>query len=876
MKKTNIMAAAMVASAIGGTPSHGLQQNTNDTPEELEEIIITVDRRAQSLQDVASLAQAFSQEDLKKLGIGSELRNLTVAIPGVNISNQEGNIEIFIRGVGTSNNTELGDPSAATHINGVYIPRPRGLGAMFYDLERVEVNKGPQGTTRGRNAVAGSINLITKRPVLGEVEGYIEGALGNFDSREFQGALNLPVGDTFAVRASAFTEYHDSYFENAGLDQNLTPAGVEDEVAFRLSTLWEPSENLSVFLMADYGKEGGTGYPGANLFTAFQAGFDFGDLDARQTVNRGYQGELDSENYGFQAQITYDFDGVSVTYSGSRRKVDFQQTNAQTDGIAFPGRDLAAVDYDNFGNVFWSTKSKSNVHELFLSSNDETSPLQFSAGVFYFNEDQDTGFFSTADNGFCCFSGVEFTTVTDSDSKAAFADVSYSLTDNFRIKGGLRYTDEEKSRAGIGGNYAIVAGGDGFACCFSARFSTPGFVPAFLDRPSLTPPSSGNPVDQARFLLEGVTRFGFRDTLDNQLQAIIDAGGNNPGACLEGPIDGEAVDNGFVTCPENGAFSFLTVTTPGRQEGTFKADFLDWRLGFEYDYGEDGLFYGSVTTAHKSGGFNDSLPNPDFDPLVGEGNPVLPGVTFDNEKVTSFELGTKNVFDLDGYRAVLNASAFYYLYDNLVLPTQVSLGGEGENVGLSQQNINISDSTVLGIEIESAIELNHGFNFGLNLLYLDTEIKDGIVSDFRAQDFGNFANTPEADLTGNNLALASKFTAIARLGQSVDLGDSSYDWLIIANYRSSYHLTPFNQQDIQFNDGTVGNAAELGFADEQNGYVQVNLNAGYNFANGVRVEGYVTNLFNIDASTKTIQGPNLNLRFLNLPRTAGVRIRTSF
>ncbi|MCK0069458.1 TonB-dependent receptor [Kordiimonas laminariae] len=868
MKTTNLLAAAAIATAGIATPSHGVQQASTDAPEELEEIIITVDRRAQSLQDVASLAQAFSQEDLKKLGIGSELRNLTVAIPGVNISNQEGNIEIFIRGVGTSNNTELGDPSAATHINGVYIPRPRGLGAMFYDLERVEVNKGPQGTTRGRNAVAGSINLITKRPVLGEVEGYIEGALGNFDSREFQGAINLPVGDTFAVRASAFTEYHDSYFNNAGLDQNLTPAGVEDEVAFRLSGLWEPNDRLSVFLMADYGKEGGTGYPGANLFTAFQAGFDFDDLDARDTVNRGWQGELDSQNYGFQAQISYEFDGVTVTYSGSRRIVDFEQINAQTDGIAFPGRDLAAVDYDNFGNVFWDTNSKSSVHELFFSSNDEDSRLQFSGGLFYFNEDQDTGFFSTADNGFCCFSGVEFTTVTDSNSKAAFADVTYALTDNFRIKGGLRYTDEEKSRVGVGGNYALIAGGDGFACCFSARFSTPGFVPAFLDRPSLAPPTNGNPVDQAQFLLDGVTNFGFRDTLDDQLQAIINAGGNNAGACLDSPVNDERIDNGFVVCGPDNTFSFLTVTTPGRQEGTFEADFLDWRVGFEYDYGEDGLLYGSVTTAHKSGGFNDSLPGPD--------GGVLNGITFDNEKVTSFELGTKNVFDLNGHRAILNASAFYYLYDDLVLPTQVSLGGEGSNVGLSQQNVNISDSTVLGIEVESAIELGNGFNFGANLLYLDTEIKDGVVSDFRAQDFGNFANTPEADLSGNRLALASKFTAILRLGQTIDLGADSFDWLVLANYRSSYHLTPFNQQDIQFRDGTVGDAASLGFADEQDGYVQVNVNAGYSFENGVRVEGYITNLFNIDASTKSIQGPNLNLRFLNLPRTAGVRIRTSF
>ena len=90
------------------------------------------------------------------------------ASPSLEIGTQEGNTEMFIRGIGSNYNTELGDPAVANHINGVYIPRARGLGTMLFDLEHVEVNRGPQGTLRGRNATAGTLNIITARPRLGE------------------------------------------------------------------------------------------------------------------------------------------------------------------------------------------------------------------------------------------------------------------------------------------------------------------------------------------------------------------------------------------------------------------------------------------------------------------------------------------------------------------------------------------------------------------------------------------------------------------------------------------------------------------------------------------------------------------------------------
>ena len=141
----------MLFCSVAAVPLHAQSAPATAAPSEATEddgsdvIIVTANRREENLQEVAGVVQALDADQLRQDGI-VELRQLQTAVPGLSIANQEGNVEIFIRGVGSSNNTELGDPGAAPHLNGTYIPRPRGLGLMFYDLERVEVNKGPQGT----------------------------------------------------------------------------------------------------------------------------------------------------------------------------------------------------------------------------------------------------------------------------------------------------------------------------------------------------------------------------------------------------------------------------------------------------------------------------------------------------------------------------------------------------------------------------------------------------------------------------------------------------------------------------------------------------------------------------------------------------------
>ncbi|MBU1823765.1 MAG: TonB-dependent receptor [Alphaproteobacteria bacterium] len=867
-------ALLVLLSTVATIPAYAQEPVATETAAEDRDdiIVVTANRREENLQDVSGVVQTLGADQLRRDGI-SDLRNLQVAIPGLSISNQEGNVEIFIRGVGSANSTELGDPGAAPHLNGTYIPRPRGLGLMFYDLERVEVNKGPQGTLYGRNAVAGTLNIITAKPRLGEFGGYAQAEFGNRSSYGAEGAINIPLGETFALRAAGYYINRDFGFKNVStgaLASGLKPAGLEENYAGRLSLLWEPSDQLSISIVGDYGKETGTGYPGANIFSAVQAtGLRPDKLNLKNVVYRGLQGEMENELWGVQGKINYDFGSFGAELTGSYRSVDFYQVNASSEGIDYPGRDLSAVLYDNFSGNFWQTKSKSQVYEARVFAN-EDQRFRWNLGGFYFNEDQAVGYLALADRGYCCYSGTEFTMPdVNGESYAFYADGTFDVTDRLRFLGGIRYTDEKKSRYGIGGNWALTLGGEDFACCFATRLGTEGFKPNLLDRPNFDVTGINTPQGLAQFLIEGIKTPGLRDTLIQQIGAI--ANGTNPnGTCIDRPD----IDNGFVNCPAlnpsntNGGFSYANLTIPGQQIGSSKFNFVDWRAGIEFDVSDDNMLYAKVSTGHKSGGFNDSF-----------NGSTIPE-TFSPEKLLVYEVGSRNSFDAFGRRAVLNLTGFYYDYSNQVFQDLTCINLDSTQTppvcnGYSLVNRNIGASRIYGAEAELRLNLPGNFGLDINAAYLDTKITRGTVADARAQDFGAGGNSPLISLVGNPLPLSSKMNVSARLSQWFDVGPGRLDWQALLNYRSSYFLSQFNEDDIVFLSGARQTSLAAGFPDRQKGYATLNLGIGYTIDN-FRLEAWASNFLNEEVSQKALVGSSLNIRFLNDARSYGLRARVTF
>ena len=864
----------MLFCSVAAVPLHAQSAPATAAPSEATEddgsdvIIVTANRREENLQEVAGVVQALDADQLRQDGI-VELRQLQAAVPGLSIANQEGNVEIFIRGVGSSNNTELGDPGAAPHLNGTYIPRPRGLGLMFYDLERVEVNKGPQGTLYGRNALAGTLNSITAKPRIGELSGYAQAEIANRSSYGAEGAINIPVGDTLAVRAAGYYVDRDYGFRNVSTGEQasqLKPAGLEENYAGRLSMLWEPDDRLSVSVVGDYGKETGTGYPGANIFGAVTAtGLRPDKLNLKDVVYRGMQGDMENELWGIQGKLSYDFGTFTGELTGSYRSVDFYQANASSEGIDYPGRDLDNFQYDNFSNNFWQTRSQSQVYEARLSAN-EDQRFRWNLGGFYFKEDQAVGYMAVADRGYCCYSGTEFTMPdVNGESFAFFGDGTYDITDRLRVFGGLRYTEEKKSRYGIGGNWALTLGGEDFACCFATRLGTEGFRPNLLDRPNFNVSAIDTLQGRAQFLIEGIRSPGLRDTLIQQIGAIAD--GTNPnGTCIDRPD----IDNGFVDCPAGfgGGFSFVELTIPDQQIGQAKFDFVDWRAGLEFDIGPDSMLYAKVSTGHKSGGFNDSF-----------NGSTIPEA-FSPEKLVVYEIGSRNSFDAFGRRAIFNLTGFYYDYSDQVFQDLTCINLDETQAppvcnGYSLVNRNIGASRIYGAEAELRLKLPAHYALDLNAAYLDTKVTEGVVADARAQDFDAGGQSPLVSLVGNRLPLASKMNLSARLSQWFDIGSGRFDWQALLNYRSSFFLSQFNEDDIVFLDGTRQSALDAGFPDRQNGFVTLNLGAGYTIGN-FRLEAWASNFLNEEISQKALVGSSLNIRFLNDARTYGLRARVNF
>ena len=853
-----LIGLGFASTALLGLSTVSAQEETEATELSLEEIIVTANRREQSIQDVSGVVQTLSSDELRSAAI-TEFRQLQLAVPGLSIANQEGNVEIFIRGVGSANNTELGDPGAAPHLNGVYIPRPRGLGGMFYDLERVEINKGPQGTLYGRNALAGTLNIITKKPTFDAVEGYAQIEAANRSGFGAEAAVNLPINYSSAVRIAGYHLDKDYGFNNTGT-ASLDPAGLQEDYGFRVSYLNEIDDVTSLLLVADYGKESGTGYPGANINSAVrESGLRPDQLDLKNVRYRGLQGEMENEIAGIQAVLKRSFESFDLEYSASFRTVDFYQRNASSDGITFDG--VGTLDEDNFSGQFWQTQSDAFVTELRLSSNGD-GPLQWSTGLFGFKEDQAVGFFALADKGYCCYSGTEFTMPdVDGEAFAIYTDVTYDFTDRFRGIAGLRYTDESKSRVGIGGNWALVLGGRDFACCVATRLGTEGFVPALLDRPNFDVSGIDTPQEMAQFLIEGIISPGSRDTLIPQIQAV--ANGASNGECFVRPD----IDNGFVTCPDSGSFTYTNLTIPAEQRGESEADYVDFRIGFEYDVSEDHMVYGKISSGHKAGGFNDS-----FQGLVPE--------IFEPEDIVVFEVGSRLTYEAFGNPATFNATAFYYDYDNQVFQDLTCINfdqREQECNGFALVNRNVGASELYGLELESRMSFENNMSLDIFATFLDSEITEGLVADVREQDFGNGGITPVINLAGNKLPLQSDVSITARLAQQIELSNGSFDWQILAKYRDDYFLSQFNERPINLLNGDVRSALEVGHPELQEGFTTINIGLGYTTADGkYRFEAYGQNITDEEASQKAIVGNNVNVRFLNDARSYGIRAIANF
>ena len=358
------MALVVLVAGLAGTPDVARAQDTAV----LEEIIVTAAKRETNLQDTPIAITALTGDMLDSFNIQSS-HDMISSVIGLEGTLSAGNLALAIRGVNSENTDVTSDPTVAFHMDGVFRGRQSGGLALFHDIQRVETLKGPQGTLYGRNATAGSINVITNKPVH-NTEGSIEVLAGNYNRLGVRGVFNTSVSeDLLAVRFAFVDEDRDGYFDNG--PEVERPYGDSVESAYRLHALLTPDDRLSVLLTADYQGRGGTGQ-GTNVLRGADDVLAT-DLPTPHTVLLNREGFRDDHFRTLKIEVNRSFDNADLTYIGAHYESDVNF------GLDFDRTNVARDPLDIYNG------SEQLSHEIRLASNGD-GPLQWLGGLYSLDE----------------------------------------------------------------------------------------------------------------------------------------------------------------------------------------------------------------------------------------------------------------------------------------------------------------------------------------------------------------------------------------------------------------------------------------------------------------------------------------------------------
>jgi len=246
MRKSILLAAT--ALTVVATPAWAQDEERSNE----NVIIVTAQRNAESLQEVPIAVSAFDSKALEAQQI-ENASDLQLTLPNVSFTKSNFTASSFtIRGIGDLCVGQSCDTATAIHLNDAPLFGTRLFETEYFDLERIEVLRGPQGTLFGRNATSGVVNVVTAKPELGEFGAALEGEYGNFQSYKLKGMVNVPLGDTLGVRLAGFYLNREGYTENLHTGTNIDG---RDMYAVRASLKWEPTDDTSLDLMAYYFRE---------------------------------------------------------------------------------------------------------------------------------------------------------------------------------------------------------------------------------------------------------------------------------------------------------------------------------------------------------------------------------------------------------------------------------------------------------------------------------------------------------------------------------------------------------------------------------------------------------------------------------------------
>lgn len=388
----------------------------------LDDVVVTAERRTTNLQETPIAASVFSGEQLQNKGV-TNIETLQFAAPSVTVQNSGQGNSFNIRGIGKTENSSSIGVGVITYRDGVAVFPAYFQNEPFYDIASLEILRGPQGTFAGQNATGGAVFITQKNPELSGVNGYLTGQLGSYDHVRLQGAVNVPLADTLAVRLAFNTDHRDGFYNVVEGAPTEGDPGAVDSQSFRASVLWQPTEALRVLFKTDYNSIDLGGYPTTpvnspdSLFDIRTNGpFLAKDETVRSVLN-----------------VSYTFDNGMILRSITGYQDGTTAVRADSDGTAT----LPFTSDIEAEQRLWS-------QEFNLISPD-TGPLRWILGAYYqddlitFPPGQftSTQFLSPA---LPILIAITLEGRNPKSTAAAFGQVNYDLTDSLELQVGARFS----------------------------------------------------------------------------------------------------------------------------------------------------------------------------------------------------------------------------------------------------------------------------------------------------------------------------------------------------------------------------------------------------------------------------------------------------
>lgn len=696
---------------------------------QIDEIIVTAEKRAENIQDVSAAVTALDSDAIAAAGI-QDITRLENVVPGLRIGSSGGEVRPAMRGARTNEvgvaGTGIAEQVVGIFLDGVYVPTTTAGMGTYLDVERIEVLRGPQGTLYGRNTFAGTINVITNKPVIGEQTNSMKITLGDYARSDAQAVINIPLSDSSALRVAASSEKRDGYVENINVSGTSDDLKEKDQMFVRATYLKEAGDNEFLIRYEYSNKDSNSdAIWGYQQLAGYQAGTAIqGHIYGAYTPTAPYTGEspyrVDRNGVSFDEQETN-----SLTLQG-KFAADTMDTKvtlnySKLSGAQFYDNDYTPAGADVYGGFGRQDDHETISAEVQFTSNGE-GPLSWVGGLYYFDQETDWEWLWRSDtdgDGNPDVISVPGWGNPNEDmhtvkSTAIYGQATYELNDMTRLIGGMRFNDDEKT-------------------------------------------FTGNIAD-------------------------------------------------------------------------WEDDSTTYKLAFERDINEDRMFYASLSTGVRTGGANDAR-------TVSRGAPE----SYDNEEVTSMEIGLKSV--LMDNTLVLNVAAYSNEYEDVkaqlfalacqdARDTDVAACVAAGTATTFEYYQNGGDSETTGLEIEMQYAPNDRLYITGNLAYTDAEF-DGdytVGNQFINPLFGlgNYQNRLTGNLFnmgGMKPAFSPEISASFSAAYSYDAFGGTLTPAILFNWLDDYYTFDVNLPETL-----------------QESHTKTDLRVTWKNDNGLTLEAFVLNV----------------------------------